>query len=82
MAVWYGDISSEDRATIFEGREESLGSRFQATTSYSEFLGAKEAKKGVYTYTSFAEDSMYDAQDGTVFFVTVIPPQGSVIIIE
>jgi len=82
IAVWYGDISSENRAAILEGREESLGNRFQATTNYISFVGTTEVKKGVYTYSWFAEDSMYDAQDGTVFFITVTPPKGSVIIIE
>ena len=73
IAIWYGELADVDRAAILAG-EVDFGDRLTATTTYAPFLGTAEALKG-------ADNE--GAEDGTVYFINVIPAKlGTLIIIQ
>jgi autotransporter-associated beta strand protein len=74
IAVWTGDIGEAAAAKILAGQQGTLGARFSASTSLATYAGSATADKGTGT-----EDG---AVSGTVFFVTVHPPGGTVLLLR
>jgi hypothetical protein len=71
IAVWQGHVTDEAMAAIRAGRYDDSKLRYLAATNLASFAGTAAALKGTGT-----EDG---AQDGTVFFITLLPPKGTLI---
>ena len=71
IAVWYA-VSEEDRVKVMGGY---IGKAI-ITSSYTKFTGTVTATNGPYGYAGLP------AQPGTIVFLTVPPPIGTVIFLK
>ena len=75
IVVWYGQIDEVAASKILDGEYADLGNRFVATTSLPTFVGTATVAQGT--------GDPYQGQEyGTVYFVTVLPPLGTLIMIQ
>jgi len=78
IVIWYGQIDEVTASKILDGEYADLRQRFIATTSIPTFAGTTAVEKG--TKTNVVEDQ--GQEDGTVYFITVLPPGGTLILIN
>lgn len=71
IAVWQWTIDDGVSEKIFSGYAEDLGDRITVTTGLDSYAGIAEALKGENDPFAGTEDG---AEDGTVFFLTILPP--------
>ena len=74
IAVWTGAIDETAAGKILAGQQQTLGVRFSAADSLASFAGTSTALKG--------DGTADGAEDGTVFFVTVLPSPGTLLLLR
>ena len=74
IAVWRGRSDESVTARILAGREDEVRSRLVVTDGFPTYLGTADAQKGLNDPWG---DTQYEGHDGTVIFLTVLPPPGT-----
>lgn len=79
IAVWRGKVDAAVTAKILAGLQDELSTRLVVTDGFPTYLGTAEAIKGL---NDPWDKTAHEGHDGTVIFLTVLPPPGTLLLLR